>query len=142
MFCSLDSIASAQRAKVELRVLSDAPGRIIVEGNCAPATAWSFRDSYAGVLNLGSRIDAVKLFDAAGKEVANRKIAPGQFQASAPATRFRYEVNLAAPVRAADAARVSWVSAERGLLMLRDLLPEWDSGAAANDRDPGHAQGL
>ena len=134
VFCSLDSIASAQRAKVELRVLSDAPGRIIVEGNCAPATAWSFRDSYAGVLNLGSRIDAVKLFDAAGKEVTNRKIAPGQFQASAPATRFRYEVNLAAPVRAADAARVSWVSAERGLLMLRDLLPEWDSGAAANDR--------
>jgi predicted metalloprotease with PDZ domain len=122
----------AQQAKIEIRVLPGTAGRIIVEGNCAPTTAWSFPDSYAGVLNLGSRIEGLTLSDAAGAQVGNRRIAPGQFQAAAPATRFRYEVSLALTGRAADAARVSWLSSERGLLMLRDLLPVWT--AAASDQ--------
>ncbi len=128
----LTSIVSAQQTRVEIRVLTDSTGRVVVEGSCAPASAWSFRDSYAGVLNLGSRVAGLKLFDAAGTEVPSRKIAPGQFQAEKPATRFHYEVSLAVPGRAADAARVSWVSSERGLLMLRDLLPV--CGAAANSQ--------
>jgi hypothetical protein len=128
----LASIASAQRRRIEIRVLPDASGRVIVEGSCAPAAEWSFRDSYAGVLNLGSRIEGLRLFDAAGAEVSNRKIAPGQFQATAPATRFQYEVRLSPPARAADAARLSWLTSERGLLMLRDLLPARASGAAMN----------
>ena len=126
----LASLAHAQQARVEIRVLPNSTGRIIVDGSCAPATTWSFRDSYAGVLNLGSRIEALKLFDAAGTEIAYRSIAPGQFQAANPATKFRYEVSVAPPGRAADAARVSWLSSDRGLLMLRDLLPAWASGAA------------
>jgi predicted metalloprotease with PDZ domain len=119
----LASIATAQQAKLEIRVLPDSPGRVIVEGSGAAATAWSFRDSYADVLNLGSRIEGLRLFDAAGADVPTRKIAPGQFQAATPATRFRYQVNIAPPARASDASRVSWLSSERGLLMLRDLLP-------------------
>jgi hypothetical protein len=129
----LPSLAHAQKARVEIRVLPNSTGRIIVDGSCAPATTWSFRDSYAGVLNLGSRIERVKLFDAAGTEVTIRSIAPGQFQAATPATKFRYEVSIAPPGRAADAARVSWLSSERGLLMLRDLLPSWVADAPAND---------
>jgi predicted metalloprotease with PDZ domain len=73
-------------------------------------------------LNLGSRIQGMKLFDAAGAEVVTRTIAPGQFQAATPATKFHYQVNIAPPYRVPDAARVSWLSSERGLLMLRDLL--------------------
>ena len=134
----LTSIAGAQQARVEIRVLPNSTGRIIVDGSCAPATAWSFRDTYAGVLNLGSRIEALKLFDASGREVAYRSIAPGQFQAATPATKFRYEVGLAPPGRAADAARVSWLNSERGLLMLRDLLPSWVSGTQANDSVAEH----
>ena len=129
------SIASAQQTNVVIRVLPDSKARIVVEGSCAPATAWSFRDSYAGVLNLGSRVDGLKLFDAAGAEITNRKIAPGQFQAASPASKFRYEVSLVPPGRAADAARVSWLNSDRGILMLRDLLPVSTSGASHNDRD-------
>jgi hypothetical protein len=129
------SIASAQQANVVIRVLPNPNGRVVVEGSCAPATVWSFRDSYAGVLNLGSRVEGLKLFDAAGTEVTNRKIAPGQFHAAAPASKFRYEVSLAPPVRPADAARVSWLNSDRGLLMLRDLLPVSPSGASANGHD-------
>ena len=116
-------MAIAQPAKVEIRVLPGGAGRIIVEGSCAPTDTWSFRDSYAGVMNLGNRVDALALSDAAGAPISNRKIAPGQFKAAAPATRFRYEVSLAPTGRASDAARVSWLNSERGLLMLRDLLP-------------------
>jgi predicted metalloprotease with PDZ domain len=127
-------VADAQ-TNVLIRVLPDSNARIIVEGTCARAAVWSFRDSYAGVLNLGSRIDGLKLFDAVGTEVTYRKIAPGQFQAASPATKFRYEVSLAPPARPADAARVSWLNAERGLLMLRDLLPLLPSGDSTGDRD-------
>lgn len=123
MLSCVGSIARAQQTKVEIRVLPGAAPRITVEGNSAPKTAWSFPDSYAGVLNLGSRIEGLTLSDAAGAPVSNRKIAPGQFQAAAPAARFRYEVSLTITARAAGAARVSWLSSERGLLMLRDLLP-------------------
>jgi predicted metalloprotease with PDZ domain len=119
----LTSVVCAQQVKVEIKVLADSPGRVIVEGSFAPATTWSFRDSYAGVMNLGSRIQAFRVFDGAGAEVANRAIAPGQFRAGAPATKFQYEADLTPPLRSADAARVSWLNSERGLLMLRDLLP-------------------
>jgi len=119
----LASLAAAQQAKLDIRVRPDLPGRVIIEGNCAPTTVWSFRDSYADIVNLGSRIESLNLFDAAGAEVATRKIAPGQFQAAAPATKFRYQVYIAPSARASDAARVSWLGSERGLLMLRDLLP-------------------
>jgi hypothetical protein len=74
-------------------------------------------------MGLGSRVEALRLFDAAGSEISVRKIAPGQFQASQPASRFRYEITLAPPMQGADSSRVSWITSERGLLMLRDLLP-------------------
>jgi hypothetical protein len=133
MLICLTPTASAQQTKVEIRVRADSPGRVVVEGTCAPATTWSFRDSYAGVMNLGSRINGLKLFDDAGAEIANRMSAPGQFRSEKPAERFRYEVNLNPPVRPADAARVSWVNSDRGLLMLRDLLP----APRANDQGAG-----
>src|SRR6266436_6206931 len=128
----LSSIAGAQRLRIEIRVLPNTNGRVIVQGSGAPAAAWSFPDSYAGILNLGSRIEGLRLYDAAGIEVPIRKIAPGQFQAEAPATRFHYEAKLVAPARASDASRVSWLSSERGLLMLRDLLPSTPSPGTAN----------
>lgn len=131
LFC-MTSIVAAQQTKVVIRVLPDSSGRAVIEGSCAPTTVWSFRDSYAGVLNLGSRVEGLRLFDAAGTEIPNRKIAPGQFQAAASASRFRYEVTLPPPVRAADAARVSWLNSERGLLMLGDLLPTFSAGPPAS----------
>ncbi len=134
LFGCLVSEAGAQRARIEIRVLPDSTGRVIVEGSCLPATTWSFRDSYAGVLNLGDRIEWLKLFDAAGSEIPDRRIAPGQFQAVTPATRFRFAANLATLGQTADASRVSWLSSERGLLMLRDLLPACATGTAANSQ--------
>ncbi|HYR77897.1 MAG TPA: hypothetical protein VEM96_18910 [Pyrinomonadaceae bacterium] len=106
-----------------MRVQPDAPARVLMEGERAPTTVWSFRDSYAGVLGLGARVSGMQLFDTSGAEIQTHRIAPGQFEAARPASRFRYEVNLDPPDRASDAAFVSWLNSDRGLLMLADLLP-------------------
>ncbi|MEK6336545.1 MAG: hypothetical protein AABM67_16580 [Acidobacteriota bacterium] len=112
-----------QTINAEIRVVPQAPARVVIEGSGPSSTIWSFRDTYGGVLNLGSRIGELKLFDATGAEVQTRKIAPGHFEASKPASRFRYEVNLSPPARAADSALVSWLNEDRGLLLISDLLP-------------------
>ena len=122
------SIVTAQEVKLTIRVLPESSARAVIEGSCAPTAVWSFRDSYAGVLNLGSRVENLKLFDASGTEIFGRKIAPGQFQAAQLASKFRYEISLVPPVQGANAARVSWLNSERGVLMLGDLLPTGFSG--------------
>lgn len=128
----LVSIVSAQQLSVVIRLHPSAPGRLIMEGNCPPSTVWSFRDSYAGVNNLGIRIEEMHLFDAAGADIQTRKIAPGQFEGARPASKFRYEVNLNPPPRASDAALVSWLNADRGVLRLSDVLPLTDRSLAEN----------
>jgi hypothetical protein len=120
-----------------IRVLPESPGRALIEGSCAPIAVWSFRDSYAGVMNLGGRVERFRLFDEAGAEISSRRIAPGQFRSARPASKFRYEITLAPPVRGADGARVSWLNSDRGLLMLGDLLPTF---SAANPESIGGAK--
>src|SRR5712692_7208049 len=117
----LASAGKAQQVNVTVRVFLGSPGHVVIEGNCEPTKVWSFRNDYAGVSELGSRVEGLKLFDLAGAEIPAHKIAPGQFEAATAAARFRYEVSLAPPARPSDAARVSWLNSERGLLMLADL---------------------
>jgi predicted metalloprotease with PDZ domain len=105
-----------------IRVASDS-SRVIVEARSAPASVWSFLDSYASIVGLGNRVERFTLIDEDGNEIQPRKIAPGQFNSLKPAARFRYEVSLKPPLMAPDSAMVSWINNERGLLMLADLLP-------------------
>ena len=130
----LASGVKAQQLNVTVHVFPGSAGHVVIEGNCEPTKVWSFRNEYAGISDLGARVDGLKLFDPAGAEVPARKIAPGQFEAATAAGKFRYEVNLAPPARASDAARVSWLNKEQGLLMLADLLPVSQS-KAANSRE-------
>lgn len=120
----------AQQVSLKISVLPQSPARVLMEGERPPTTIWSFRDSYAGVLGLGARVSGMQLFDATGAEVQTRKIAPGQFEAAKPASRFRYEVSLQPGARPSDAAFVSWLNSDRGLLMLADLLPLSNTTAA------------
>src|SRR3989440_1552851 len=113
---------SAQQTSANIRLAPDSD-RVIVEGNSAPATVWSFLDSYASVVGLANRIERFTLFDEGGNEIQVRKIAPGQFDSPRSAARFRYEVSLKPPALAMDSAMVSWLNQEHGLLMPADLLP-------------------
>src|SRR5437879_7036030 len=121
--CFGGATAEAQVNKVTIRVLPGAESHIVVEAACAPTSVWSFRDSYAGTVGLGNRVRSLKAFAASGVEMTVRQIAPGQFESSAAAVQFAYELNTVPSLNSIDASRISWVNEQRGLLMLRDILP-------------------
>lgn len=111
-----------QRTTVRISVRPEF-GHALIEVTCPPRSQWSFVDRYASVLGLGSRIEKFAVFDEAGREVPTQKLAPGQFESTQSAPRVRYEINLSPPVFPSDSAFVSWLTKDRGLLMMSDLLP-------------------
>jgi predicted metalloprotease with PDZ domain len=125
------SAAHGESLNAQISVISVAPARVRIEGERSRATrAWSFRNVYGSMMNLGERIEKLALADSSGADVAVRKLAPGEYEAAGAATRFVYEMKLDAPLFEGDAAHVSWLTNERGFLMLGDLLP-----LAANEKD-------
>jgi predicted metalloprotease with PDZ domain len=119
-------------ADVHIKVLSLTPPRLVIDGELvSPTQTWSFRKTYGGLLTLGERIDHLTLSDSHGNSVEARRLAPGEYKAAAPATRFRYEVKLDPPARSEDAAYVSWLTADRGVLMPGDLMPALASQTGA-----------
>lgn len=118
-------LARAQASDVRIQVLSTSPSaRVRVEGERkGGAKLWAFRNSYAGMVGIGERIENLSVRDAQGESVALRKTAPGEYESAAEATRFSYEVKLDAPLFTTDSAYISWLTPERGFLMLGDLLP-------------------
>lgn len=116
------AFGQTQRARITL--LSTSPARVRIEGVSATATkVWSFRNAYAGILGIGERIESFNLKDEKGASVAVKRIAAGEYEAASDAAQFSYEVKLEPPAKLADAAFVSWLTTERGFLMLGDLLP-------------------
>jgi M61 glycyl aminopeptidase len=122
LLCMFGQTTAAQTPLVTVRV-GTASARIRIEGQGAATRKWSFQKSYANVGDLGQRIEKFQLFDSTGSGMPVNQLAPGEFEAAAAAERFSYEVDLAPHVRAHDAAFVSWLNEDHGLLMLRDLLP-------------------
>lgn len=122
VFCAAN-VAEAQSLKARIHIMSVDPPRIQIEGE-QTVSRLSFRDSYAGVMNIAARIENVAFADLRGAGVPVRKIAPGEYEAARQATTFRYEVRLNPPNPPTDAAHISWLAGEHGLLMLGDLLPK------------------
>ena len=116
--------ASAQALDVKIQILPGTPARVRVEGRrTEAATAWSIRNFYGSAAGLAERAENFQLFAEDGAAVAVKKLAPGEFSAAGPASRFSYDFRLDPPAFVSDSAHVSWLTADRGLLMLADLLP-------------------
>jgi hypothetical protein len=129
----LSSRVSAQQLDVTIKATPES-ARATIEVRGAPSSKWSFIDSYGRALGLAGRIENFQLFNEAGGPIQVRRLAPGQFESEKPAAHFKYEVNLSPPAMATDAAMVSWLTRERGLLILGDLLP-----ASVSKDDPASA---
>jgi predicted metalloprotease with PDZ domain len=84
---------------------------------------WSFRGDYAGVSELGARVENFSLTDERGAPVEFRRIAPGEFVAARDAVGFSYEMKLDAPANPNRAPFVSWLTTTCGVLQFGDLLP-------------------
>jgi predicted metalloprotease with PDZ domain len=135
LLCFFASVVGARQVNVVIQPPVDSHARAFIEVIGGPIQIWSFPNTYAGVSELGNRIEKLEAFDAAGAEIPIRKLAPGQFEAAQSAARFRYEINLDSPTQASDAARISWLTSSRGLLTLADLLPtnRLEEGKATDD---------
>jgi hypothetical protein len=121
--------ASAQTLDVKISIVSITPPRAHVEGRrAAGAKEWSFRNIYAGVAGLAERVENLALADESGAAVAFRQVSPGELAAERPASRFSYDLKLDPPAFVTDAAHVSWLTSDRGLLMLGDILPSASGG--------------
>jgi predicted metalloprotease with PDZ domain len=120
----LSLAAQAQSVNARISIVSLTPPRVRVEAERAEGTkAWSFRNAYAGIDGLGERIENLSLFDAQNVEIAARKLASGEYEAAREATKISYDLKLDPPRGTNDTSHVSWLAAERGVLMPGDLLP-------------------
>ncbi|HEX8282633.1 MAG TPA: hypothetical protein VF588_04730 [Pyrinomonadaceae bacterium] len=117
--------ARGQTLDVKLTVVSASQPRVRVEGkrDGGGAVAWSLRNFYGSAAGLAERVENFTLSDESGAVVNVKKLAPGEFSAERPATRFAYEMRLDPPAFVSDSSHVSWLTADGGLLMLADLLP-------------------
>jgi hypothetical protein len=114
---------NAQTLDVSITVSSLSPPRVRVEGTRSiGAKEWSFLNVYGSVIGLGERVEGLTFENSEGVVVSSRKMAPGLFESEREAFKFSYELRLDPPAKAGDAAHVSWLDAERGMLMLADLL--------------------
>lgn len=133
LVCGAALAARAQAVEVKIEVFSTSPARVRVEGRReGGATAWSFRKAYAGATGLAERLENLSLADEQGAAVASRQLAPGEFEAARPASRFSYTLKLDPPGFVTDSPHVSWLAGEYGFLMLGDLLPLQTSRASVS----------
>lgn len=122
---------SAEDLEARIKLLAGSPARVSVEGRFLRETAafkdWSFLQNYADVANLGERIGNLQFFDEKGNPIEIKKIAPGEYQSDQIPVSWKYEVKIAISDNLTDAAHVSWLAENEGLLMLEDLLPQLNS---------------
>jgi hypothetical protein len=116
--------ATGQGSKPIVKVSIHTPSEVQIHIAYSQAAAsWSFRNSYAGALGLGERIEQFqpKRFD---EPVPVKTITPGEYRSEMLADTVTYLVRIP-PSRTADLAHLSWLNEVDGFLMLADLLPEF-----------------
>jgi hypothetical protein len=116
---------NAAVAQVESATITVVPesSTVRVQVSGVPRKSWSFPDAYAGVVGLGRRVRKFQAPDTPGARNSVRELAPGHYEFGASVATVTYEVDLTPPPRASDAAFVSWLNREHGILQLNDLLP-------------------
>ena len=112
-----------------MRIKIDMQARSIVhvsgENTIEKQRNLSFLLLRGGIENLADRISDLNLFDKAGKPVGYKKFIAGEYVAEADFAAWSYKINLAPLKNQSAAAHISWVSANSGIFMLDDLLPQF-----------------
>jgi predicted metalloprotease with PDZ domain len=102
-------------------------GRITEKNSNQSNRKWTFTNSIAGVENLAARVSDFHLSGDQNREIEFKKLADGEYLASEEANFFNYRVNLKPLPNVAARAHASFFSNEHGLLMLGDLLPQFNT---------------
>jgi predicted metalloprotease with PDZ domain len=118
---------AAQEVFVNVKILPDS--NLQIEGKFADRSIknWGFTNSIAGISIPGERVSDFSLFDKQKRAIAVKKLAENEYLADEKADEFVYRINIKPLPTAATMAHVSWISNEKGLLMLDDLLPQFSA---------------
>lgn len=128
------TISFAQDLEASLKFKSINPPILSIEGKISEKNRsknWSFLDSIAGIENLSARIKDFSLFDQNGQKIAVKNIAAGEYSAEDFAENFSYKIDLSRYEKIASMAHISCFFEEKGLLMLDDLLPQFQQKTSA-----------
>jgi predicted metalloprotease with PDZ domain len=121
------------QSHIQIQVEPGSDSKVVVEYEVPdPIDGLLFRDSYAGVIELGNRIESVEAVEASGKGLKGARVGPGEFRFASKAKSFRYVVNLTAPTSKVAQSHVSWLTSDLGLLMLGNLMPNSSSDHPAS----------
>ncbi|QQS41032.1 MAG: hypothetical protein IPM63_16950 [Acidobacteriota bacterium] len=114
----------AQSAPARATVKWEGGQKARIEGSFPDATrAFSFTDAVAGVEGLSERISDLKTFSADGSEIPHRRGPLGAVFADEPVASYSYVADLSPQSDVTLGAHLSWISAGKGILLLRDLIP-------------------
>lgn len=129
IFCVAGNVVRAQDVEIRIKILPDSQvrieGKFLDPQNPKLTAAISFLHGYADVDELGERVENLELSNESGAKIEVKKLAAGEYQASQIPVDFAYDVKINVPHNPASAAHISWLTEDRGLLMLNDLLPQW-----------------
>ena len=119
VFICLTSFTVRAQSLTRVRITINSPHEIAIEANLAvPSRSWSFRNAYAGALDIAERIDGFRANGALA-----RKLAVGEFRSEQNAGTIDYLVRVRRPLPA-HAAQLTWLADDHGFLMFADLLPQ------------------
>lgn len=124
------NIARAQDLDVRIKIrdrLISVQGRKLVPAAAQERTFY-FSRVYAGHQIPPERISALSLTDASGQSFLYRKMGEGQYFADGKFNSWSYDLVPGLPQKGAAAAHVSWLTETRGILMLDDILPKFNTG--------------
>lgn len=121
----LTSLSHAQDLEIKIKILPQS--RVAIEGRFLDKSLVSkrlvFLENYADVSNLGSRIENIKIYDEKSSEIQLKKVNQSEFESNQQISSWKYELKSGVSRTITDAAHVSWIGENQGLLMLNDLLP-------------------
>lgn len=129
----LISVFTIAAQEIEAVITITSPGDVTVEGKFIEESPhqksvnWTFLGSVAGAENLGARVSDFSLTDQEGRAIAVKKLIDGEYLADAKAVKFQYRFDFETPANAVLRAHISWLSGDLGMLMLDDLLPQFNA---------------
>lgn len=120
------SLTLAANAFVELEVVLDPVGnRVIVNGRYPrEKSTGSIRGlSFQIIENGANRIQTVRFFGSSGENLPVKQFGSTEFIASKDIYSWEYKVSIGPSTNRRLAARQSWITNDRSVLFLKDILP-------------------
>jgi predicted metalloprotease with PDZ domain len=125
--------AYARQIEIELQIRDSdvlVTGKFTDKKQDKKVTHFSFLSSFAGQENLGKRFYGFDLRDEDGRQVSLKKLNDNEFLAEKGYFFWSYRGRLN-PLNPAAMAHTSWLADGRGILMLADLLPQFEGEISA-----------